>query len=165
MSIVSKSNKNFINDNWGKLKCSPIGPFIQMIGLAPGDPTKTSQDCKSSEFNAQFGSSMFSTNKLTSKLGFNINLITDQLQSFRKIISTIQQEAFKDLSQVAGRLVDIYAKIGKLFFILIKHLKNILRIFKESVNLGAGVTKLTIAFINLLRNPINRLMKLMGRKR
>ena len=163
MSIVSTSNLDFINNNWGRLKCSPIGPFLQMIKVAPGDPTKTSQDCKSSEFQTQFGSSMLGTNKITSKLGFNISIITDQLQSFRKIIATMQQQAFKDLAKVAKKLVDMYAKIGNLFFLLITHLKNILRIFKESVNLGAGITKLMIAFMNLLRNPINSMVRLLGR--
>jgi hypothetical protein len=91
-------------------------------------------------------------------------MITNQLQSFRKIIANIQQEAFKDLSKIAKKLIDMYAKIGNLFFLMVKHLKNILRIFKESVNLGSGITKMTIALINLLRRPVNGMMKFMGRR-
>ena len=39
-NVISTKNKEYINSNWGDLKCSPIGPFLQSAGLAPGDPKK-----------------------------------------------------------------------------------------------------------------------------
>ena len=41
-SAISQSNKDYINKNWDELKCSPIGPLLQMIGIAPGDVNDTS---------------------------------------------------------------------------------------------------------------------------
>jgi hypothetical protein len=38
---------------------------------------------------------------------------------------------------------------------MIKHLINIMNIFKAAVNFGASVSKLLIAFMNLLRVPVN----------
>ena len=55
-NIVSKKNKEYINSNWGELKCSPVGPLLQSIGLAPGDPTSTANKCQSSSFSNQFNS-------------------------------------------------------------------------------------------------------------
>ena len=46
-SAVSTTNKNLIDSEWDKLKCSPIGPFLQMLGIAPGDVNETSNLCKS----------------------------------------------------------------------------------------------------------------------
>ena len=60
-------NKDFINENWNELKCSPLGPFLQMIGIAPGDAKNTSDSCKSSEFSSQFNSSMSEHINITSK--------------------------------------------------------------------------------------------------
>ena len=70
--VVSTSNKNHIQDNWGKLKCSPIGPYLQMLGLAPGDANDTSNQCKSSEFSSQFNSSMTEHINISSQLTPNL---------------------------------------------------------------------------------------------
>jgi len=45
--IISSTNKKNINENWNQLKCSPIGPFLQMTGLAPGDVMKHQEHVKS----------------------------------------------------------------------------------------------------------------------
>ena len=50
---VSKSNKDYINDNWNHLKCTPIGPFLQLIKVAPGNMKDTSEECKSNSFSSQ----------------------------------------------------------------------------------------------------------------
>jgi hypothetical protein len=63
---------------------------------------------------------------------------------------------------IATQLFTIYVKIGNIFFILIKHLINISEIFKQSVNFGAAISKLLIAFIDLLRIPVNALISLIS---
>lgn len=156
MSVpITKKNRDLINNNWNNLKCSPIGPFLQMIGVAPGNSSDTSTSCKSSEFSAQFNSSMTEHINMTSKLTENMNGISALLNKFRKVIATMEQQAFKDLSLVATQIFTIYVKIGNLFYVMVKNLINIMNIFKATVNVGGSVAKLLIAFINLIRVPVN----------
>jgi hypothetical protein len=152
---VSKSNKDYINDNWAKLKCSPIGPFLQMMGLAPGNATETSNKCNSNAFSSQFNSSMTEQVNVSKKLTGGLDVVNQTVNKFRGVIASIEQRAFEDLSKVAKQLFTIYVKIGNIFYVLVKHLVNIMNIFKISVNFGAGIAKLLIAFINLLRVPVN----------
>ena len=152
---VSKSNKDYINENWDQLKCSPIGPFLQMIGIAPGDIKGTSNLCKSSEFSSQFNSSMTDQLNVTKKLSGGLNIVNDKINGFRKVIASIQQKAFEDLSRIATLIFTLYVKIGNIFYVMIKHLINIMNIFKAAVNFGASISKLLIAFMNLLRVPVN----------
>jgi len=152
---VSKNNKSHVNNNWDKLKCSPIGPFLQMLGIAPGSPSSTSNKCKSAAFSSQFSSSMSGHTKSTNKLSGGLNSMQNMMQSFRKVIANIQQQALKNVSMIATQIFNIYVKIGNLFYVIIKNLINIMAIFKSTVNLGASITKLLIAFMNLLRVPIN----------
>ncbi len=163
VSFVSQSNQDYIDENWGSLKCSPIGPFLQSMGIAPGDPNETSQACKSSEFNSQFSSNMAGTNQATSGLTSGLNAVTGQITNIKKVLAGIQQQAFKDLSSVANKIFDLYVKLGSILFIMIKHIVNILKIFKSSVKLGSAVTKLLLSFINLLRVPLNAVFSLFGR--
>jgi hypothetical protein len=154
-AAISKSNKEYINKNWGKLKCSPIGPFLQMLGIGPGNASDTTTACKSSEFSAQFNSSMSEHIGVTNKLAEGLGAVNNLNQGFRKVIASIQQTAFDDLSIVATQLFALYAKIGNLFYIITKNLINIINIFKSTLNLGASITKLLIEFMNLLRFPVN----------
>ena len=157
-SAISKSNKDHINKNWGKLKCSPIGPFLQMTGIGPGNATSSSNQCKSSAFSSQFNSSMSEHINVTKKLSGGLNVVDATMQKFRKVIASIEQRAFDDLSKIATQIFTIYVKIGNIFYVIIKNLINIMGIFKAIVTLGASITKLIIAFINLLRVPINGVM-------
>ena len=157
-AAVSKNNKNHVNNNWDKLKCSPIGPFLQMLGIAPGNPNSTANLCKSSAFSSQFNSSMTSQKNATNKLSGGLNAINGTLDSFRKVIATIQQQALKNVSMIATQIFNIYVKIGNLFYVIIKNLINIMNIFRSTVNLGASITKLLLAFMNLLRVPVNGLI-------
>lgn len=154
-SAISSSNKDYVNSNWDKLKCSPIGPFLQMIGVAPGDVNSTSNICKSSEFSSQFNSSMSDQLNVTKGLSKGMGAINGTMDKFRKVIANIQQKAFEDLSKIAKMIFNIYVKIGNIFFLIIKHLSNILKIFKETVNFGSSIAVMLIAFINLLRAPVN----------
>lgn len=160
-ALVSKNNKQFINDNWDELKCSPIGPLLQMIGIAPGDPKSTSSQCKSAEFSAQFNSSMTEHLNITNQLTSNLNIVQNTMNKFRTVIASMEQRAFDDLSMVATQIFNIYVKIGNIMYVLIKNLINIMNIFKASVNFGAAIAKLLIAFINLVRVPINGMIDLM----
>jgi hypothetical protein len=154
-AVVSSNNKDHVNNNWDKLKCSPIGPFLQMTGIAPGDMKTTSNLCKSSEFSSQFNSSMTDQLNVTKKLSKGMNIVNDTMDKFRKVIANIQQKAFKDISNIAKIIFNIYVKIGNIFFLMIKHIMNILKIFKALLNFGADTSILLISFINLLRVPVN----------
>lgn len=157
-AAISKSNKDYINNNWNQLKCSPIGPFLQMTGIAPGNSGETSSQCKSSAFSSQFNSSMTEHTSMTSKLTDGMGSITSTINNFRKVIASMEQKAFNDLSQVATQIFSIYVKIGNIFHVIIKNLVNILNIFKKTVILGASISKLLIAFINLLEKPFNAVL-------
>jgi len=154
-NAISKTNKDYINKNWNKLKCTPIGPLLQIIKVAPGDVTTTSNECKSNSFSSQFNSSMTDNLNITKKLSGGLNIVHGTLDKFRKIIATIQQQAFKDLSRVATLIFSLYVKIGNIFFVITQQLVNILNIFKSTVNTTAAIAKLLVAFINLIRLPFN----------
>jgi len=159
-SVVTKSNQNLINTNWNKLKCSPLGPFLQMIGLAPGNVNETSNLCKSSAFSSQFNSSMTEHTNMTKSLTGNMNKFQETLNKIRNVIASMEQRAFQNLSNVATQLFSLYVKIGGLLFLVIKHLVNISNIFKATINFGASIAQLLIAMINLIRVPINFIARL-----
>jgi hypothetical protein len=160
-SAVSKSNKDYINNNWQEIKCSPIGPFLQMIGIAPGSASETSNLCKSSEFSSQFNSGMTEHINLTNKLSGGLDVINSTMNKFRTVIASVEQRSFEDISNIATQIFTIYVKIGNIFYVIVKHLINIMNIFKATVNLGASISKLLIAFINLLRVPVNSVIGLL----
>lgn len=155
---VSKSNKDSINNNWDKLKCSPIGPFLQMTGLAPGNATGTSNQCKASAFSSQFNSSMFEHINITNKLNNSMGMMNGTINKFRSVIASIEQRIFDDLSRIAMQIFTIYVKIGNIFYVIVKHLSNIMNIFKATINFGGSIAKLLISFMNLLRAPVNGLI-------
>jgi hypothetical protein len=167
-SAVSTSNTNYINENWDKIKCSPIAPYLQMMGIAPGNANDTATECKSSDFSSQFNSSMTEHLNVSNQLAGGMSIITNQMNSVRAVLANIQQEAFNDLSMVATKIFDIYKQIGQLMTLIIKHLTNILRINKDLINIGAYSSRLLIALINLISIPINGindLVRMFSRKK
>ena len=154
-SVVSKSNKDYINNNWNKLKCTPIGPLLQLIKAAPGNMKQTSEECSSNSFSSQFNSSMTDTFNIQNKLNSQMGFIHGILEKFKTIIATIEQQAFKDLSRIATLIFSIYIKIGNIMFIITQQLSNILSIFKSAVDTISAIGKLLFAFINLIRIPFN----------
>ena len=80
-NVISTKNKEYINSNWGDLKCSPVGPFLQSAGLAPGDPSKTSNQCQSDSFGSQFNSSMTDQFKATDKLNAGLGQVTGTIDN------------------------------------------------------------------------------------
>ncbi len=158
--IVFPSTQDLIDKEWDKLKCSPLGPLLQMLGIAPGNVNETSNLCKSSAFSSQFNSSMTEHVNMTSKLTSGMGIINDTMNKFRNIIASMEQRAFEDLSNIATQIFTIYVKIGNIFYVMIKNLINIMNIFKKTVDFGASITKLLLAFINLVRLPINGMIRL-----
>jgi hypothetical protein len=154
-SAISKSNKDYINNNWDEIKCSPVGPILQMIGIAPGNANETSSLCKSAEFSSQFNSSMTEHINITSKLSGGLSSISSTVNKYRSVIASMEQRAFEDISSVATQIFTLYVKIGNIFYVLVKNLINIMSIFKATVNLSASISKLLIAFIDLLEIPVN----------
>ena len=154
-SAISTSNKDYINENWDKIKCSPIGPYLQMLGVAPGNANDTATECKSNDFSSQFNSSMTEHLNVSNQLAGGMSIITNQVNSIRSVLANIQQEAFNDLSMVATKIFDIYKQIGQLMSLIIQHLTNILKIFKQVINIGGYSSRLLISLINLISYPIN----------
>jgi hypothetical protein len=154
-SAVSTSNKDYINGNWDKIKCSPIAPYLQMMGIAPGNANDTATECKSSDFSSQFNSSMTEQLNVSNKLAGGMSIITNQINSIRAVLTNIQQEAFNDLSMIATKIFGLYKKIGQLMSLIIQHLTNILKIFKQVINIGGYSSRLLISLINLISYPIN----------
>lgn len=161
-SAVSKNNKDYVNNNWDQLKCSPLGPFLQMIGIAPGDPNSTLNSCKSAEFSSQFNSSMSEHLNITNKLTGGLDIISSTVNKVRKVIASMEQRAFDDISKVATEIFKIYVKIGNIFYIIVKHLINIMNIFKYTINFGVSIGNLLIALIDLIRVPINVIYKIIS---
>jgi hypothetical protein len=153
--LVFPSIQNIVDKEWDKLKCSPIGPFLQMLGIAPGNVNDTSNLCKSSAFSSQFNSSMTEHTNMTGKLTSGMGVLSSTMDKFRNVIASMEQRAFEDLSNIATQIFTIYVKIGNIFYVIIKNLINIMNIFRRTVDFGASIAKLLIAFINLLRVPVN----------
>jgi len=154
-SAISTSNKDYINENWDKIKCSPIAPYLQMMGVAPGNANDTATECKSSDFSSQFNSSMTEHLNVSNQLAGGMSIITNQITSIRSVLANIQQEAFNDLSMVATKIMNIYKQIGQLMTLIIKHLTNILKINRDLINIGGYSSRLLVALINLISVPIN----------
>ena len=159
-NIISNKNKEYINKNWSQLKCSPIGPFLQSSGLAPGDPKETSNQCQSSSFSSQFNSSMTDQFKATNKLNEGMGMLGGTIDKIRGMLATIQQQTFKDLAKVADIIFGIYMKIGNIIMVINKNLINIMKRFVDLVNVGNAVAILLVSMLNLLRPPINGLIAL-----
>ena len=153
--LVFPSTQNLVDKEWDKLKCSPIGPFLQMLGIAPGDVNDTSNLCKSSAFSSQFNSSMTEHINMTGKLTSGMGVLSSTIDKFRNVIASMEQRAFQDLSNIATQIFTIYVKIGNIFYVMVKNLINIMNIFSKTVDFGASIAKLLISFINLLRVPVN----------
>ena len=159
-NIITKNNKDYINKNWSQLKCSPIGPFLQSAGLAPGDPKETSNECQSNSFSSQFNSSMTDQFKATDKLNEGMGMLGGTIDKIRGMLANIQQQTFKDLAKVADIIFGIYMKIGNVIMVINKNLINIMFTFVDLVNVGNAVAILLVSMLNLLRPPINGLIRL-----
>lgn len=163
--VISKTNKDYVNSNWGDLKCSPVGPLLQALGVAPGDATSTANSCQSNAFSSQFNSSMSDQLNATNKLNEGMSSMNGTMNKFRTIIANIQQKIFEDLSKIATMIFSIYVKIGNIIMVINKNLVNILAVFKHLVNTGAAALVLLMTFMNLIRIPVNGLIRFISGRR
>lgn len=160
MGVINSKNQKIINENWGTLKCSPIGPILQSLGVAPGNMNDTSAQCKSSEFSAMFDSKIKGQMNITNILGNNVKSMSNQMQSMRAVIKNIQQQSFKNLQNVATKLFIIYVKIGNLAMSFLRVFKDVLKVYKYLIHNLIGILRILIAFMNLIRRGLNKLFKL-----
>ena len=157
--IISSTNKKNINENWNQLKCSPIGPFLQMTGLAPGDVNETSKACQTQSFSSQFNTSMTDQVNATNQLNSGMNSINGTMNKMKGVLANVQQKIFEDLSKIATIIFSIYVKIGNIIMVINKNLRNILGVFKNLINTAVSVMVLLMSFINLIRIPVNSLIR------
>ena len=157
--LVFPSTQSLVDKEWDKLKCSPIGPFLQMLGIAPGDVNETSNLCKSSAFSSQFNSSMTEHVNMTGKLTSGMGVLSSTIDKFRNVIASMEQRAFQDLSNIATQIFTIYVKIGNIFYVMVKNLINIMNIFSKTVDFGASIAKLLLAFMNSIRGLLNLFLR------
>jgi hypothetical protein len=160
LSVVSNKNKEYISKNWGDLKCSPIGPFLQSSGLAPGDPKETANQCQSNSFSSQFNSSMTDQFKATDQLNKGLGAMGGTINNIRNMLAMIQQQIFKNLSKVADMIFGIYIKIGNIVMVINRLMVKIMMVFKNLINVGMALAIMLISLLNLIRRPINAAIKL-----
>jgi hypothetical protein len=153
--VVYRRHKKHVSNNWDKLKCSPLGPILQMIGIAPGNASDTSNSCKSSGFSSQFNSGMSGHVSKSNKMSANMNMQDKIINKIRGVIANIEQRAFNELSKIAKIIFQLYEKVGNIFYVIIKHLVNILNIFRQFINFGGALTKLTFEWINVFVDIMN----------
>lgn len=166
-NVISVGINDKINQHWDQLECSYLGAPLQSLGLAPGDPETTSKKCQSQQFGAMFGKSMGGTMGLMNVMNNSINMVKKDLYKFTEVINSIKKQVGKDVAAIVSKFFDLYKRIVKIVFVFIKHLNNIMRIFRDSFNVLFGFYWLFASLINLLITPINAiaaLVELFSRK-
>jgi hypothetical protein len=166
-NIISLGISDKINKNWAQLECSYLGAPLQSLGLAPGDPNKTAQKCQSQQFGSMFGKNMGGTFNMMNIMNDTIGMMKKDLYKFKDVINSIKQQVGKDVATIVSKFFDLYKRIVKIVFVFVKHLNNIMRIFRDSFNVLFGFYWLFASLINLLITPINAiaaLVELFSRK-
>ncbi len=166
-NIISLGISDKINKNWAQLECSYLGGPLQSLGLAPGDPKRTAQKCQNQQFGSMFGKSMGGTFNMMNVMNESMGMIKKDLYKFKDVINSIKKQIGKDVSAIVTKFFDLYKRIIKIVFVFIKHLNNIMRIFRDSFNVLFGFYWLFASLINLLIAPINAiaaLVELFSRK-
>ncbi len=166
-NVISLGISDKINKNWGQLECSYLGGPLQSLGLAPGDPKRTAQKCQNQQFGSMFGKSMGGTFNMMNIINDSMGMIKKDLYKFKDVINSIKKQVGKDVAAIVTKFFDLYKRIVKIVFVFIKHLNNIMRIFRDSFNVLFGFYWLFSSLINLLITPINAiaaLVELFSRK-
>ncbi len=166
-NVISLGISDKINKNWGQLECSYLGGPLQSLGLAPGDPKRTAQKCQNQQFGSMFGKSMGGTFNMMNIINDSMGMIKKDLYKFKDVINSIKKQVGKDVAAIVSKFFDLYKRIVKIVFVFIKHLNNIMRIFRDSFNVLFGFYWLFSSLINLLITPINAiaaLVELFSRK-
>jgi hypothetical protein len=166
-NVISLGVSDKINKNWGQLECSYLGGPLQSLGLAPGDPKRTAQKCQNQQFGSMFGKSMGGTFNMMNIINDSMGMIKKDLYKFKDVINSIKKQVGKDVAAIVTKFFDLYKRIIKIVFVFVKHLNNIMRIFRDSFNVLFGFYWLFSSLINLLIAPINAiaaLVELFSRK-
>jgi hypothetical protein len=166
-NVISLGISDKINKNWGQLECSYLGGPLQSLGLAPGDPKRTAQKCQNQQFGSMFGKNMGGTFNMMNIINDTMGMIKKDLYKFKDVINSIKKQIGKDVAAIVTKFFDLYKRIIKIVFVFIKHLNNIMRIFRDSFNVLFGFYWLFASLINLLIAPINAiaaLVELFSRK-
>lgn len=166
-NVISLGISDKINKNWGQLECSYLGGPLQSLGLAPGDPKRTARKCQNQQFGSMFGKSMGGTFNIMNIMNDTMGMIKKDLYKFKDVINSIKKQIGKDVAAIVTKFFDLYKRIIKIVFVFIKHLNNIMRIFRDSFNVLFGFYWLFSSLINLLIAPINAiaaLVELFSRK-
>lgn len=166
-NIISLGISDKVNKNWAQLECSYLGGPLQSLGLAPGDPKRTAQKCQSQQFGSMFGKNMGGTFNMMNVINDSMGMIKKDLYKFKDVINSIKKQIGKDVAAIVTKFFDLYKRIIKIVFVFIKHLNNIMRIFRDSFNVLFGFYWLFSSLINLLIAPINAiaaLVELFSRK-
>ncbi len=166
-NMISVGITEKINQNWDQLECSYLGGPLQSLGLAPGDPQNTAKKCQSQQFGSMFGKSMGGTFNMMNIMNESIGVVKKDLYKFKDVIESIKKQVGKDVAAIVSKFFDLYKRIVKIVFVFIKHLNNIMRIFRDSFNVLFGFYWLFSSLINLLITPINAiaaLVELFSRK-
>ncbi len=159
-NIISLGISDKINKNWAQLECSYLGGPLQSLGLAPGDPKRTAQKCQNQQFGSMFGKSMGGTFNMMNIINDSMGMIKKDLYKFKDVINLIKKQVGKDVAAIVTKFFDLYKRIVKIVFVFIKHLNNIMRIFRDSFNVLFGFYWLFSSLINLLIAPINAIAAL-----
>jgi phage-related minor tail protein len=159
MGIISSSLKKKIDSNWDKLKCTEVGHLLQMAGIASGNSSTTSANCKSSSFNSSFSKNISQYTGKMNAFSSILEGLNKEVNSVKSTISSIRKSLFESLQKVATKIFVLYATIANIFVIMMNHLKNILYIFKYSLNTSIGLFSIIGSLINIIRKPINWVLR------
>ncbi len=159
-NVISLGITEKINDNWDQLECSYLGGPLQSMGLAPGDPQTTAKKCQSQQFSSMFGKSMGGTFNMMNIINDSMGMVKKDLFKFKDIINSIKKQVGKDVGAIVSKFFDLYKRIVRIVFVFVKHLNNIMRIFRDSFNVLFGFYWLFASLINLLIAPVNAIAAL-----
>lgn len=156
-AMITAPLREKINKNWDQLECSYLGGPLQSMGIAPGDPQKTAEKCRSAQFSTMFSKSSGQMNQNMNIMNSTMGVITKDLNKFKDVIGSIKKQIGRDVAAIVEKFFDIYKRIAKIVITFMKHLNNIIRIFRDSYNLLFGFYWALGALINLLSAPVNTL--------
>lgn len=161
-NVISLGITDKINNNWDQLECSYLGGPLQSMGLAPGDPKVSAKKCQNQQFGTMFGKSMGGTFNVMNIMNDTMGMIKKDLFKFKDIITSIKKQVGKDVGAIVSKFFDLYKRIIRIVFVFVKHLNNIMRIFRDSFNVLFGFYWLFASLVNLLMSPINAIAALVA---
>lgn len=159
-NVISLGITDKINNNWDQLECSYLGAPLQSMGLAPGDPQTTAKKCQNQQFGSMFGKSMGGTFNVMNIMNDSMGMIKKDLYKFKDVINSIKKQVGKDIAAIVSKFFDLYKRMVRIVFVFIKHLNNIMRIFRDSFNILFGFYWLFASLLNLLIAPVNAIAAL-----